>query len=273
MNNSDPSATTWTSGSCKVNAVNIHYLRTGRDKPTLIALHGLTGSGACWTPLVRALQDAYDVVMPDARGHGKSSAPSDGYLYRDHASDVLGLIEALGLTAPVLLGHSMGGMTAAVAASQLGSALRGVILVDPTFISPEWQREVYESDVVAQHRQILSADKRDLLAQSRLRHPHRSAELTKLIADARLQTHIEAFEVLTPPNPEYRELIRSIRTPILLVVGDKGIVSLETAQALQGLNPCLSYELIADVGHGLPYDQPELLGAKVKAFLRSLIAT
>lgn len=267
---------TWTSGICEVNAVNIHYLRTGRDQPTLIALHGLTGSGACWTPLARALEDEYDVVMPDARGHGKSSTPLAGYRYRDHASDVLGLIEALGLcvgafTAPVLLGHSMGGMTAAVLASRLGSALGGVILADPTFISPEWQREVYDSDVVEQHRQFLSSDKRDLLAQSRLRHPHRSSELIELIADARLQTHIKAFDVLTPPNPEYRELIRSIRTPILLVIGDKGIVSLETAQELQGLNPRLSYELLADVGHGLPFDQPERLAAMVKAFLRSLI--
>lgn len=272
MNDSGPSTAKWTSGICEVNSVNIHYLRTGRDKPTLIALHGLTGSGACWTPLARALEDEYDVVMPDARGHGKSSAPLDGYMYRDHASDILGLIEALGLTAPVLLGHSMGGMTAAVVASQLGSAIRGVILADPTFISPEWQREVYESDVVEQHRQFLSSDKRDLLAQSRLRHPHRSSELIELIADARLQTHINAFDVLTPPNPEYRELICSIRTPILLVIGDKGIVSLETAQELQGLNPCLSYELIPDVGHGLPFDQPERLGAMVKAFLRSLAA-
>lgn len=273
MSYSDPSAATWTSGICEANAVNIHYLRTGRNKPTLIALHGLTGSGACWTPLARSLEDEYDVVMPDARGHGKSSAQLDGYMYRDHASDVLGLIEALGLTAPVLLGHSMGGMTAAVVASQLGSALRSVILADPTFISPEWQREIFESDVVEQHRQLLSSDKRDLLAQSQLRHPHRSAELIGLIADARLQTHIKAFKVLTPPNPEYRELIRSIRTPLLLVIGGKGVVSLETARELQGLNPRLTYELIPDVGHGLPYDQPERLGAVVKSFLRSLVTT
>lgn len=68
MNDSDQFTSRWTSGICEANAVNIHYLRTGRDKPTLIALHGLTGSGACWTPLARALEDEYDVVMPDARG-------------------------------------------------------------------------------------------------------------------------------------------------------------------------------------------------------------
>lgn len=270
MSDSAPFTAGWTSGICKANAVDIHYLRTGRDKPTLIALHGLTGSGACWTPLARLLEDEYDVVMPDARGHGKSGAPSHGYLYSDHASDVLGLIEALELGAPVLLGHSMGGMTAAVVASQLGSALRGVILADPTFISPEQQREVDGSGVVEQHRQLLSSDRSALLAQLRLRHAHRSPEMIELLADARLQTHLRAFEVLTPPNPDYRELIRSVRAPLLLVLGGRGIVSPETAQQLQGLNPRLSHELIPEAGHGLPYDQPERLGQVVKSFLRSL---
>ena len=270
MTERDPFPATWTGGTCEANGITIHYLRTGGDKPTLIALHGLTGSGACWTPVARALEDEYDVLMPDARGHGQSSAPADGYTYRDHANDVLGLIEALGLTRPVLLGHSMGGLTAALVASRLGSALRGVILADPTFISPEWQREVYASDVAGQHRQLLGTERGEVLAQLRLRHPHRSPEMIERLADARLQTRIEAFEVLTPPNPDYRELIRSIRAPILLVLGSKGVVSLETAQELQNLNPRLSYELMPDVGHGLPYDEPERLGTVVKSFLRSL---
>ena len=114
--------------------------------------------------------------MPDARGHGNSSAPLQGYLYRDHASDVIGLIQVLGLAAPVLLGHSMGGMTAAVVASQVGTAIRGVILADPTFLNSQRQREVYESDVIEQHRRLLSSNKSDLRAQARLRHPQRSSE-------------------------------------------------------------------------------------------------
>src|SRR6185437_11780013 len=226
----------WASELCNANGIDIHYLRTGGRKPVVISLHGLTGNGACWAPLARALESDYDVVMPDARGHGKSSAPLHGYMYSDHASDVIGLIDALGLTAPVLLGHSMGGMTASVAASQLGTAIRGLILVDPTFISPEWQREVHESDVIEQHRQLLSSNKDDVLAQLRHRHPHRSSEIVELIADARLQTQIGAFNVLTPPNPDYRELARNIRLPILLVIGGKGVVSLETAQELRNLN-------------------------------------
>lgn len=265
--------TNWMSGVCEANSINIHYLRTGGCKPPLVLLHGLTGSGACWIPLARALEDEYDVVMPDARGHGNSSTPLDRYRYEDHAGDVVGLIQGLGFVVPVLLGHSMGGMTAAVVASQIPTAVRGVILADPTFLSSERQREVHESDVVEQHRKLLTSNKGDLLAQLRMRHPHRSSELIELLAEARLQPRIGAFDVLTPPNPEYHELVRTICVPILLVIGDNGVVSLETARQLQNLNPCLRVEQIQDdVGHALPYDQPNRFEAVVRSFLRSVTA-
>src|SRR5690349_7853765 len=112
----DGSMVTWMSGVCETNGIGIHYLRTGGTKPPLVLLHGLMGSGACWTPLARALENECDVVMPDARGHGGSSAPHDGYRYDDHADDVIGLVHGLSLSRPILLGHSMGGMTAAVLA-------------------------------------------------------------------------------------------------------------------------------------------------------------
>ncbi|MFP2932524.1 alpha/beta fold hydrolase [Pyxidicoccus sp. 3LG] len=120
------------SGVCETNGINIHYLRTGGANPPVVLLHGLIGNGACWTRLARVLEGEVDVVMPDARGHGGSSAPHHGYRYDAHASDVVGLIRGLELSRPVLLGHSMGGMTAAVVASRGAGGIRGLILVDPT---------------------------------------------------------------------------------------------------------------------------------------------
>jgi len=208
--------------------------------------------------------------MPDARGHGNSGKPLTGYRYEDYARDVIGLIQVLGLDAPILLGHSMGGMTAAVVASQMGESLRGLILADPTFLSPERQREVYESDAVEQHRRLLGLDKADVLAQARMRHAHRSPEIIELVTEARMNTPIQAFDVLTPPNPDYHHLVSAINAPILLIVADKGVVSLETAHELQKLNPRLHAELIQDAGHGLQYDQPERFEAVVRNFLSSV---
>ena len=265
--------TNWTTGVCEANGINIHYRRTGGDKPPLVLLHGLTGNGACWTPLARSLEGEYDVVMPDARGHGDSSTPLHGYRYEDHARDVIELIRELRIFTPMLLGHSMGGMTATVAASMAAQAVRGVILVDPTFLSPQRQREVFGSDIAEQHRRLLSQDKYEVLAQLRSRHTHRSPEIVELIASARLKTQISAFDVLTPPNPEYHQLISTIDVPILFVIGDAGIVSLDAARELQGRNSHIQVELIQDAGHGVQYDQPERFEVVVRSFLRSVVAS
>jgi N-formylmaleamate deformylase len=150
----------WATEICEANGISMHYLRTGSDKPSVVLLHGLMMNGECWVPLARTLEEDYDVVMPDARGHGNSSAPDQGYSYDNLATDVLSLIKTLRLANPVLLGHSMGGMTAAVAANRNPKHLRGLILADPTFLTPQRQQEVYESNIAAQHRRILIDQRR-----------------------------------------------------------------------------------------------------------------
>ena len=78
-----------------------------------------------------------------------------------------------------------------------------------------------------------------------------------------------AFEVLTPPNPDYRKLVSTIRVPILLVIGAgaNAVVSLDTARELRNSNPRLQIEQIEDAGHGLHYDQPSRIAAAVSSFL------
>ncbi len=260
----------WTSGRCQSNGLDIHFLRTGGNKPPLVALHGLIGSGACLSRLAAELEGDFDVILPDARGHGQSSAPAGGTSYSSLAADVIGLIEKLELDAPILLGHSMGGLTAALIASLPETMLSGLALVDPTFISPELQREAFASGVADEHRQLLTLARSDLAIRARERSPHRSAEMIGHLVDARLQTRLGAFEILTPPNPDFRELVLRFRVPTLLVLGDRGVVSIATARELQRLNPLVYLELITDAGHGLPYDEPGRVGEAVLSFLHRL---
>lgn len=262
--------TGWSTAICETNGINIHYTRTGGSKPPLILLHGLTANGACWTPLAHVLEGEYDVIMPDARGHGKSSVPDYGYRYKDHANDVVGLIKALRLSSPILLGHSMGGMTASVVASRKPNLLRGLILADPTFLSPQVQRQVRDSDVTDQHRRMLDMSLDEVLKQAQARHPNRSGETLGLCARSRHQTSMAAFDVLTPPNPDYKLLVGAIDVPSLLVFGDKGVVSSVVAQELQRLNPRFQVEQITEAGHGVHLDQPERFAALVRSFLRSM---
>ncbi len=164
----------------------------------------------------------------------------------------------------------MGGMTAAVVASRNPRLLRGLILADPTFLSPKVQREVRDSDVADQHRRILKTSLIEVVADARTRHPHRSAETLELIARARLQTKLSAFDVLTPPNPDYMQLVSVIDVPSLLVIGDTPVVSPAVAAELQRLNPRFQVEQIREAGHGVHYDQPERFAAVVKSFLRTM---
>lgn len=262
--------TDWTAGVCQTNGIIIHYTRTGGGKPPWVVHHGLMTSGLCWTELAQALEHEHDVIMPDARGHGQSSAPEHGYSYQDHAADLAGFIQALRLPPVFLLGHSMGGMTAAVVASRYPELLRALVLADPTFLSPKVQQEVWKSDVADQHRRVLALPLKALLAEARGRHPNRSEQTLALFAQARLQTSLSAFEVLRPPNPDYAAMVRAISIPCLLLYGDKGIVSAVVAAELQRLHPGLQAEQIREAGHVVHLDQPERFTAAVKRFLRSM---
>jgi len=262
--------TDWTSGHCATNGIVLHYTRTGGNKPPVVLLHGLMTNGLCWTELAQVLASDYDIIMPDARGHGQSSAPSQGYRYEDHAADIAGLLTALQLPPAFLLGHSMGGMTAAVVASRTPALLRGLVLADPTFLSPATQHEVWESDVVAQHRKMLDLSLEEVVADARTRHPNRSALTLELFARARLQTSLRAFEVLRPPNPDYQQLVRGIPIPGLLIYGNKGLISTAVAEELYQLNPALQVQQLPEAGHALHLDQPVRFAAVVRDFLRSI---
>ncbi len=260
----------WRTGVCETNGIRMSYTRTGGGKPPLILLHGLTANGLCWTAVAHELEGEYDAIMPDLRGHGKSSAPEHGYRYEDHANDVVGLIKGLGISAPILIGHSMGGLVAAVVASHDPALIRGLILADPTFISSRRQREVRDSDVADQHRRVLNSSLEEVVRDLRMKHAHRDSATVERIAKARLETRMSAFDVLTPPNPEYRQLLRSIDVPGLLVIADAGVVSADVASELQLVNPKLQVAQIEDAGHGIFYDQPDRFSAVVKSFLHSI---
>ncbi|MBA3450836.1 MAG: alpha/beta hydrolase, partial [Chloroflexia bacterium] len=106
----------WQSGFVAANGLRLFYTRTGGDKPPVVLAHGVTDSGLCWSPVAAELAADYDVIMLDARGHGRSDVPERGYGPEEQADDLAGAIAALGLTRPAVLGHSMGAATALVLA-------------------------------------------------------------------------------------------------------------------------------------------------------------
>ncbi|HEX6818567.1 MAG TPA: alpha/beta hydrolase [Ktedonobacterales bacterium] len=124
----------WTQGDVVANDIRQHYYRTGgpdSGKLALVLLHGIMAGGITWLRVARELESEYDVVMPDARGHGLCERLGpEGIAYPLLVEDVATLLDALEIERPLVVGHSMGGVTAALLASAYPEQVRAVVLED-----------------------------------------------------------------------------------------------------------------------------------------------
>lgn len=102
----------WTQGDVQANGIRQHYYRSGGTKPVLVLLHGIQGNALGWLKVARVLEREYDLVLPDARGHGRSERINGVFSPEVLTEDVAAFIQALKLERPTLLGFSMGSTTA-----------------------------------------------------------------------------------------------------------------------------------------------------------------
>lgn len=79
--------------------------------PALVLIHGIGSRGISWVPVAEELAREYRLVILDLRGHGASTHPEHGYLLADYAADLEAVLRELGLDRPLIMGHSLGGMT------------------------------------------------------------------------------------------------------------------------------------------------------------------
>jgi pimeloyl-ACP methyl ester carboxylesterase len=107
--------------------------RPGEGTP-VICLHGVWDWWRYWRPLVPAGPGSFagrPLVMLDLRGHGDSSKPESGYSRADYAADVVAFITEQGYERVTLVGHSLGSMTALLAAAQIPDRIESLVLEDP----------------------------------------------------------------------------------------------------------------------------------------------
>jgi len=96
------------SGFVTVNGVRLNYLDWGGSGPALILIHGASGNPHWFDDLASAFTDRFRVVAYARRGHGLSEAKGP-YDTATLTEDLVGLMDALGITRAHLAGHSMGG--------------------------------------------------------------------------------------------------------------------------------------------------------------------
>jgi pimeloyl-ACP methyl ester carboxylesterase len=110
---------------------HLAWYRTDEAAAEVAFLHGFSDSAQCWEPLVRAMPGIRALAI-DARGHGESGLPEEPFGYSAHRDDAaLVLSSQPGDGGVVVVGHSMGAMSAAHLAASRPDLVRAVVLEDP----------------------------------------------------------------------------------------------------------------------------------------------
>ncbi len=276
----------WFEGDLQVNARRLHYYRTGGEHPPLVMVHGFTDNALYWTRTVEALAPAWDVVMYDARGHGQSERAQGHFTEADRIGDLVGVVEALRLEKPALIGHSMGAATIAQMAAQYPDMPRCIVLEDPAWYELPTDET---SDQVAQrraNRQTYIADWRagvqrlqagtieSGLAQIRKHSPNWSDFDQNLSLQARRQVELDLFGAYPMEESPWRSVVPQIRCPILLLLGDNrqrnAIITVEQAEEVARLWRQGRGVQIPGAGHSIRYDQFARYLEAVQAFLSEM---
>lgn len=132
-----------------VDGLSLHWLDHAGGEPAIVLLHGLTANARIFDGLVAAgLSPRFRTIVPDLRGRGLSSQPATGYSLADHAADILGLCDALGLSRAVFAGHSFGGLLAIWIAVKHPERVHKLVVLDiagPSIQTPEVYRLIQPS--------------------------------------------------------------------------------------------------------------------------------
>ncbi|MBV9964633.1 MAG: alpha/beta fold hydrolase, partial [Alphaproteobacteria bacterium] len=97
--------------------------------PALAILHGLFGSGRNWASIAQRLAAQHRVIAFDLRNHG-ASPWADTMTYGEMAHDVRASLHSRGYSRYALMGHSMGGKVAMIAALAQGEEVERLVVVD-----------------------------------------------------------------------------------------------------------------------------------------------
>lgn len=274
----------WQSDVIEINGLRLHYTRTGGDGPPVVLAHGFSEDGLVWAALAEELEDAYDVIMPDARGHGQSDAAETGLGPAELASDLHGIISALGLDKPAVLGHSMGGMTTFALAGLYPDAPGAILVEDgmPFEMRPTTENTGASDGLRAYFTMIEGKNHEELMAWRRIQSPNWPETDVRTFADAKIRLNPQtiapfmnkdtgASNARTQASPtDWPALLRQIQCPALLITGDVelgAMVSANQAVALQEQVPTLQVAHIANASHDVRRDQGGDFLAVITPFL------
>lgn len=254
-------------------AQTLNYQVTGEGKP-LVILHGLFGMLQNWGAQTKALSDEYQVITVDLRDHGRSPHSTE-ISYPLMAADIRKLISDLGHEKVDLLGHSMGGKVAMQLACEADTPIERLIVADIAPVQYEHNhRDVLAGLKAVDTRAIKSRQDADRMMAEHIKDASvRAFLLTNLYRHegafawrANVQLLDEQYSEISKPP----ECHMPFEGPTLFIKGENSdYITADYQQEILKRFPNASYKIMANVGHWLHAEKPELFTNLVRRFLAS----
>lgn len=234
--------------------------------PTLVLLHSLGTNLHLWDPQAEILAGHCRIVQIDLRGHGLSDAPPGSYTMDGLASDVLSILDELGIADFAVAGVSIGGMIAQCLATLAGARVRALLLVDTSLVTsaPEMWRERAE----AVRRNGISP-LADAIISRWVTTDFLGSAAAAGMRTMLLRTPTEGFAGCAEAiaTADLTQRTSAIRLPALIVVGDQDVstppdLAEALCSALDG-----SMKVLVGAAHIPNLEQPQQLAEAMLSFL------
>jgi sigma-B regulation protein RsbQ len=245
----------------------------GKGDTALVFLHGWCGDREYWKHQAEAFAADYRVVTLDQAGHGESGKGRKAWTANGLAADVEAVVKALGLRRVILVGHSMGGQVALLAARRLPGTVVAVVgadtLQNAEFEMPEETRkqfmEAFEKDFKGTMRVGLAG----------MIHEKTDADVkTWLLTRAEAQDPKMALGLMRDlTGLDQKKLLKEARVPVRCI-NSAGGFQFFTPTAVEVNKKYADYDAvtIADVGHYPMIEKPAEFNGKLRDVLKDLAA-
>lgn len=259
--------------TASINGIDIAYSDSGGDGPAVVLSHGYLMDSEMFHPQIAALAPEYRVIAWDERGFGATRATGD-FSYWDSASDVIGLLDHLGIDQAVLGGMSQGGFLSLRAALVAPARVRALILID----SQAGQEDPAAAPAYEQLDQTWlehgPEPVQDIVASIILGPPDGPVDyapwFVKWAAADRKELHL-AFRCLMDRD-DITGRLGEITCPALILHGTAdAAIAMERAEAVQaGLGGAATLVQIEGGSHAANLSNPDQVNVAMLEFLRSL---
>ena len=207
-----------------VNGIGIHYELSGKQERPVVALsHSLSTNLAMWDAQIAALEDDFQVLRYDTRGHGSSDAPAGPYTLEQLAQDAICLLDHLGFDRNDFIGISMGGMIGQALALNYPERLHSLVLCDTTSVMPAEAQPIWKDRIDNANKHGLQALVDETLDRW-FTPPYLNENPLPVqrIRDQILTTPVAGFVGCSEAicRLDYLDRLSEIRLPVLIIVGE-----------------------------------------------------